>query len=187
MDESRPKFSAGSGSDGGDSDGTEDGDTSEDNDGILDLSPLWDWLDGIVDGITGIVESIQDLPSLIYSGLKAIFIPDADYINISYSSFVDFLSTKFNLDTTAFEHLFDSENPVDDQFMDYSIPGVGSFKLKVLDTAYLKQGVEYFRPIIRGFLVLLMFLFHVKQFIGFFGYNAGVVDGRTEHIKGAKE
>lgn len=96
------------------------------------------------------------------------------------------MKSKFNLDTTVFESLFDSSSPVEDEYMDYTIVGVGSFKLKVLDSSFLKQGVEYFRPFIRGFLVLLMFLFHVKQLIGFFGYNSGVVEGRNEHIKESK-
>lgn len=60
-------------------------------------------------------------------------------------------------------------------------------KLKVFDSSYLIQGVEYFRPIIRGFIVLLLLLYNVNQLIGFFGYNAGVVTGRNDHIKSAKE
>ena len=71
--------------------------------------------------------------------------------------------------------------------MEYAIPGIGKFKLTVLNAEYLQQGVAYFRPIIRGFLVLLMFLFHVKQLISFFGYDAGVITGRSEHIAEAKK
>lgn len=93
---------------------------------------------------------------------------------------------KFSFDTSFFENLFDGEQPVTDTYMDYDIAGVGSFKLKVFDAKFLVDGVTYFRPFIRGFLVLMMFLFHVKQLIGFFGYDAGVVTGRTEHIKSAK-
>ena len=93
---------------------------------------------------------------------------------------------KFSFDTGFFETLMDSEQPVSDIYADYNISGVGSFKLKLLDTKFLVDGVTYFRPFIRGFLVLMMFLFHVKQLIGFFGYDAGVVTGRNEHIKSAK-
>ena len=97
------------------------------------------------------------------------------------------MKMKFGIDTSFFESLFDSESAVSDTYVDYSIPGVGSFNLKVFDAKYLVEGVTFFRPFIRGFLVLLMFLFHVKQLIGFFGYDAGVVTGRSEHIQSAKE
>lgn len=93
---------------------------------------------------------------------------------------------KFSFDTAFFENLLDSEQPVTDTYMDYTLSGVGTFKLKVFDAKFLVDGVTYFRPFIRGFLVLMMFLFHVKQLIGFFGYDAGVVTGRNEHIKSAK-
>lgn len=93
---------------------------------------------------------------------------------------------KFSFDTEFFENLLDSEQPVTDTYMDYAIPGVGNFKLKVFDASFLIDGITYFRPFIRGFLVLMMFLFHVKNLIGFFGYDAGVVTGRNEHIESAK-
>jgi hypothetical protein len=115
-------------------------------------------------------------------GIKDVFIPDTAYIDSAYSGFVEDLKEKFSLDTTAFETLFDNEKPVEDVTADYYIPGVGNFKLKMLDVSFFKDGVNAFRPIIRGFLVLLMLLYHVKQVIGFFGYNAGVVQGRSEWI-----
>lgn len=71
--------------------------------------------------------------------------------------------------------------------MDYDIPYVGEFKLKVFDAKFFVDGVEFFRPFIRGFLVLLMFLYHVRQLIGFFGYDSGVVAGRTDGIMEARK
>lgn len=94
---------------------------------------------------------------------------------------------KFNVDTGFFESMFDDSEAVDDVYADYTIPGVGTFNLKMFDAEFFVDGVTYFRPFIRGFLVLLMALFHVKQLIGFFGYDAGVVTGRNDHIKSAKE
>lgn len=94
---------------------------------------------------------------------------------------------KFNFDTEFFEGLFSMETPVKDQYVDYEVPGVGSFEFKVLDTKFFVDGVTYFRPFIRGFLVLLMLLYHIRQLVGFFGYNAGVVPGRQEAIKSTKD
>lgn len=94
---------------------------------------------------------------------------------------------KFSFDTDFFESLFQGESAVEDTTVDYAIPGVGSFNLKVFDSKYFVQGITYFRPFIRGFIVLLLALYNIKQLIGFFGYDAGVVTGRNDHIKSARE
>lgn len=93
---------------------------------------------------------------------------------------------KFGVDTGFFENLFTGEKAVDDIKGNVSIYGIGSFNSKFLDASFLVDGVSYFRPFIRGFIVLLMMLYHIKQIIGFFGYNAGVVAGRDEHISNSK-
>lgn len=145
----------------------------------------------IGDSLKGFFEDIKDaitsLPNLILDGIKGIFIPDTDYIETAFNSFIEELKIKFNIDTSAFESLFQNEQPVEDIYTDYEIPGVGSFKFKVLDTSFLKEGLLTFRPIIRGFIVLMLLLFNIRQLIGFFGYDAGVVAGRSEHIKSMKE
>ena len=123
---------------------------------------------------------------MLLDGIKDLFIPDTEYIDVTFKAFLDELKLKFSFDTEFFEHFFDGEQAITDTYVDYTIPGVGDFRLKVFDTKFLVDGVAYFRPFIRGFLVLMMFFFHVKQLIGFFGYDAGVVTGRNEHIKSAK-
>ncbi len=102
-------------------------------------------------------------------------------------NFVDELKFKFNIDTHFFESLFQSEQPVEDVTMDYNIPGVGNFNLTVFDKKYFVDGVEFFRPFIRGFLVVLMCLYNIRQLIGFFGYDAGVVAGRSDGISESKD
>lgn len=126
------------------------------------------------------------LPTLILDGIKAIFIPDAEYIETSFNGFLSELKMKFGIDTGFFENLFQGESAVEDVKGNYSIPGVGAFNFTFLDASWIVTGVTYFRPFIRGFLVLLMMLYHVKQLLGFFGYNAGVVGGRSEWIEYTK-
>lgn len=86
---------------------------------------------------------------------------------------------KFNFDTAFFENLFHGESVVQDVYADYDIYGVGSFHLKMFDAKFLVDGVEYFRPFIRGFLVLLMALYNIKQILGFIRQDAGVVTGKA--------
>lgn len=141
------------------------------------------FFDSIVDSLINVWNAITSLPELILEGIKSIFIPDDSYIQESFNGFLQELKLKFSIDTSTFESLFSSEEPVTDTSVDYHINGIGTLNLKVFDAKYLVQGVMFFRPYLRGFLVLLMFLFHMKQIQGFFGYNAGVVDGRNEHIQ----
>lgn len=172
---------------------------------------MWGWLSSIISGLETVWEAITNIPQLIFNlfktlfdnlsallsdiwdsltslpelileGIKEIFIPDSDYIESAFSDFLNDMKMKFNVDTSMFESLFTSEKPVDDVYVDYGVHGVGNFNLKVFDTKYLIDGVAFFRPIVRGFLVLLMFLYNIKQLIGFFGYNAGVVQGRSDWI-----
>lgn len=108
--------------------------------------------------------------------------PDSDYIDRVLDNFVNELKMKFSFDTEFFEQLFEAETPVTDIYVDYTIPYVGDFNFKVLNASVFTQGVTYFRPFIRGFLVLLMGLYHIRQLIGFFGYDAGVVAGRQDWV-----
>lgn len=111
-----------------------------------------------------------------------IFVPDTDYIDTAFQSFLNEMKVKFNFDTEFFTHLFEAESVVSDTYADYEIPNVGTFKFKLLDVSFFIDGVIYFRPFIRGFLVLLMALFHIRQLISFFGYSAGVSQGREDWI-----
>lgn len=114
--------------------------------------------------------------------MTEIFVPDTEKISATVDGFSKELQMKFGVDSTPFQSLFQSESAVEDVFVDYSIPGVGAFNLKVFDTKYLIQGVTYFRGLIRGFITLLLLFYHIRQVVGFFGYNAGVIAGRNGEI-----
>ena len=171
----------GAGDTGGNGESSDGNGWNDENSGTL-----WGWLDSVVSGLEDIWQTLTNLPALIVEGIKGIFIPDTEYIDTAFQAFIDELAVKFNIDTTAFEGLFTDAEVVPDVYVDYNVPGVGNFNLKVFDASFLISGVEYFRPFIAAFLVLLLFLFHVKQLIGFFGYDAGVVTGRNDHISAAK-
>ena len=92
--------------------------------------------------------------------------------------FIDEFTNRFAVDTEFFDFLYDDEKAVDDIYMNYAVPGVGDFKLKVMDASFIKQGVEYFRPFIRGFLILLLCLYNVRQMLSFIRQDAGILAGK---------
>lgn len=186
-----PFSGSSSGDDPGSGGGATDGNTSGSGWNDESSGTLWNWLSGVVSGLETVWQAIVNLPSkigeVVTNALKAIFVPDTGYIDSAFSSFLEEIKMKFSFDTDFFESLFQGESAVEDTTVDYAIPGVGSFNLKVFDSKYFVQGITYFRPFIRGFIVLLLALYNIKQLIGFFGYDAGVVTGRNDHIKSARE
>lgn len=64
-----------------------------------------------------------------------------------------------------------SEQPVTDVKGEYNINGLGTMEITFLKADYLQQGVDFFRPFIRGFIVLLLLLYHYKQILTFIGQD----------------
>lgn len=148
--------------------------------GIVQLpTNLVNGLKSLFDGLGDIFD---ELPNKIKDVITGIFVPDTDYIKTRFNVFTDELTSKFGLDTSYFEDLFSQEKPVEDVYAEYDVPGVGKLNFKVFDTSWFTWGINYFRPIVRGFTVLMLLFYNIRQLIGFFGYDAGVVQGRTEWI-----
>lgn len=141
----------------------------------------------IVDGLSGILNGILDgitnLPNLLLNGIKLIFIPDYNIISDTFSDFTESIGEKFGFNTSFFDKVLTDEEPVTDVEGDYNISGVGNLHLTFFDSSYLVQGVEFFRPIIRGFLVLLLAFFHIKSILSFIRQDAGVVTGKVANSK----
>lgn len=66
------------------------------------------------------------------------------------------------------------EKPVEDIKADYAISGVGTFKLTFFKSQFLRDGVEFFRPVIRGFITLLLLFYNYKMILTFIGQDPGM-------------
>lgn len=183
-----------------------------------DSDTLWGWLSGIISGLENIWEKITNIPSVItdwfatvyntlfdklrelgenikslpttvLNGLKEIFIPDTADIEETFMKGVDAISAKFGFPEFDLDALADSSVQPDDVTSDYDIPGVGTMNLKFFDASFLVQGVEYFRPFIRGFIVLLLVFYNWRQFLSFIGHDIGAVAGLAggSSKRGSKE
>lgn len=165
---------------------------------------MWGWLDSVVNGLKSVWEGIQSLPSLIANaisylfdnvvnaitnvwnaikdlgttildGIKAIFIPDTAVIRTNFDNMVATIKTKLGFNTGdlyALENI--GSEPITDTKGSYSIAGVGTFNLTFLDTSFLKKGIEYFRPLLRGFIVLLLLLYNYKQILTLIGQDPNI-------------
>lgn len=129
-----------------------------------------------MDWLVSIVESIKNLPNLIFEGIKSIFVPDTEVIKNQFDSTIQNIQGIFNLNIDSFEGLFNSmsEQPVTDVKGEYNINGLGTMEITFLKADYLRQGVDFFRPFIRGFIVLLLLLYHYKQILTFIGQDPSI-------------
>ena len=177
----------------------EGGEGDDDNATLLDrLLGIYNFIKSISTNILGlpqvafdlfaeilnkISDTLTGLPKQILDGIRDIFIPDATELQNKFFNFIENLKFKFNFDTDFFTGLFNTETPVDDVSTQYYIHGVGNFNLKLLDTKYFVQGVEFFRPFIRGVIVLFMGFYNVRMMLSFIRQDAGVASGKVAHKK----
>lgn len=130
-------------------------------------------------------DKIVNLPNTILDGIKGIFVPDEGAIEQAFYDFLRELEMKFNFNTEFFKGLFFDPDgtplegsAVTDVKGEYEIPGVGKFNLTFMDSEFLYQGVEFFRPFIRGFIVLLLFMFHINSVLSLIGQDGGIKEGK---------
>lgn len=184
-------------------DGGDGGD--EDYSGIFGwLQKIWD---NLTEGFRNIVNSINslagsigsffsDLGNMIASkfqelgeaiggffenlleGIKNFFIPNTDNINAIIDDLVSSVEGKFGFDSFDMEALFGTEEAPTDISAEYEIYGHKQ-KFVFADFSWLKQGVDFFRPYIRGFLVLLLWFFNIRMAFGTFDLDSGISSGQV--------
>ena len=137
-------------------------------------------MSSVVDKLGSIGESITSLPSkivdLVVEGIKGIFIPDTEEIKGQFTDMVANVERSFGLQVDSLDWLVNgiTEEAITDTKADYTIAGVGTFNLTFLDSNFLKQGIEFFRPLIRGFVVFLLILYNYKQILTFIGQDPSI-------------
>lgn len=104
------------------------------------------------------------MPDLILSAIKSVFVPDKETLQASF----DKVTVKCNklLVSYDLERLFKTETNI----ADVTVIMYGK-KAVVVDSSIVQTGISYFRPYIRGFLVLMLVFFNVNQFLSLIGAN----------------
>ena len=150
-------------------------------------SSLWGISDNFqyfIEWLDGLVTYLLDLPTLIVDGIKDIFIPDTEEINSTFNAAINSIQSKFGFQEFNFNAITsNSAQPTDIQ-ESYYIYGLGNMNLTFFDTKYLIKGVEFFRPFIRGFIVLLLVFYNIRQYLSFIGHDLGAVAYAEKSSKG---
>ena len=126
---------------------------------------------------------------MILDGIKEIFIPDKDAIQADFDDMIESIENKLGLTTESIEILTENivEVPVSDERSEYALPGVGTFSLTFMDTGFLRDAIAYFRPLIRGFIFLLLIFFNYKQVLTFIGQDPSIAHNAQQDYQSWKE
>ena len=133
---------------------------------------VWNFFESAFSTLTSVFRSTYEfvitIPEKIFEGIKRIFIPDTNKIQSSINSLQNVAKSKFGVETVDLSGIMGVGTEVTNHSGTVEILGY-SFSADFLDVTYLIQGVSTFRPYIRGFLILLIFLYNINQFLHFIG------------------
>ena len=97
-----------------------------------------------------------------------------------FNNAIDTIKSRFGFQEFHFDSIANNSIAPTDIEKNYTVNGLGTMKFKFFDSKYLIQGVEYFRPFIRGFIVLCLLFYNYKMFLSFIGHNIGVSAGKGD-------
>lgn len=127
----------------------------------------------ILDGLKDLIEFVFNLPGLILDGLKELFIPDAKDIQKTIDNISSDFREKLGLEVVDFSSIFsqtemysEGGGNVDGTI---TVDGMGTISATFLEISYLLDVVDYVRPYVRAFVVLLLFFYNLNQFFSFIG------------------
>lgn len=136
------------------------------------FTSLWNWLGDIL-------ESITDIPELVLDGIRNIFVPDIDVIKSEFDGLMSTLKSKLGVDVYDLDSLFITSSAPEDIEASYSV-GLFSYSGKFVDFTWFIYAVERLRGYIRGFLVLLLLIFNVRQALSMFGLSSGEIASASD-------
>ena len=139
---------------------------------------MWGFLSRIIDFLTDIVEGVLSIPVKIINGVKEfiieIFVPDTDELGSIFEEVTQSVGAIVGLDNFSFDSIWGGSSAPSNITGSLNL-GSYTYSGVFADFSYLAQGVEYFRPYIRAFIVFLLCIFNVRQALSMFGLSSGEI------------
>lgn len=133
---------------------------------------VWEFFENSFSTLTSVFKNTYDfvitIPEKIFEGIKSIFVPDTDKIQSSIDRLKEVAKSKFGVETVDLSGIMGVGTEITNHSGTVEILGY-SFTADFLDVRYLVSAVATFRPYVRGFIVLLIFLYNINQFLHFIG------------------
>lgn len=143
-------------------------------------SYIVDLRDTVLDKLRSIKQGIFDLPDKIGDAIKGLFLPSDGFIEGKIEHFREKL-LGMGIDTYDMGAIFNSEQPFED--ITCTIRGQ---KVTIVRMDLVDKVVKRFRPVIRGFMWLMLVFYNINQFLAFIGQKGMTLGGviRTAQGKG---
>lgn len=155
--------------------------------------PDEEYRDGVLGVLDRIIDGIVNLPNLIVEGIKdfltGLFIPEEEYLNTKKIQIENSFSNLLGFNVSTVEALFDSANTGEDLLVGETskikINGIGEIEFKTFDNGFLLTGINKFKPIIRGFIALMLVFFNLNQLLNLIGQSS--LTGMSNNFLGSGE
>lgn len=130
-----------------------------------------DLRDTVLDKLRSIIQGILDLPEKIGDAIKGLFLPSDGFIEGKIEHFREKL-LGMGIDTYDMGSIFNTEEPFADITCTIRGQTVTIVRMDVVDKV-----VKKFRPIIRGFMWLMLVFYNINQFLHFIGQEGMTLGG----------
>lgn len=133
-------------------------------------------------------ESIASIPQRIGDFIASLFVPDTEKLNNTFDDVKAKFQRAFNVSSLDISGIFGDEVRPSVKGHKVSVKNVGTFNMPDIDFTYLDKALEKFRPIIRGFLVLLLIFYNFNQYSKLIKAGTITENGTPDpnHVKGGK-
>lgn len=132
-------------------------------------------MSGIIDKLSSIAESIAQIPidiiNGIIEGITRIFVPDQAVVQEKIDYLVEVVQS-MGIDTYDMSGIFSEGKPFED--ITCTIAGQ---TVTIIDMSVVDEVVSEFKPVIRGFMWLMLVFYNFNQFLGLIGQQSMMMGG----------
>lgn len=109
---------------------------------------------------------VKEIPSKILDGIKSIFVPREEDVNNSIERLKTSFINTFGIGDFDLSGVMGVSTEISNKSTEITILGY-TFNFSFFDVTYIKRAVNDFRPYIRGFILLMLALYNINQFLSF--------------------
>lgn len=140
-----------------------------------------DMRDAVVGKLVSVIDGIKELPDKIVKGITRIFIPEDGFIDGKIAE-LQASMVALGVDAYDMSGIFSQEKPLQDITVN-----LYGHEVVIVDMGVVDGVLDYFRPVIRGFMYLLLVFYNFNQFMGLIGQQGVTLGGIINSVRSKEE
>ena len=150
------------------------------------------WFDELgINITTAIEEAVNAIGNFTEDLLKKMFIPDENYLVDKKNQLEQSFTNLMGFEVSTVSSMFESVDTVEEfkSSGSVSVYGVGAVNFNGVNNQLLLSGINKFKPIIRGFMALMLVFFNMNQLLNLIGQGSitQAIGFVNKQSKGGKE